>query len=73
MAQTRRDFIKTSVAASVAGTIGISVPPSVLAKADEWTGQKDWKWDKTVCRFCGVGCGLMTGDGTSEVTACGSE
>jgi nitrate reductase NapA len=59
MTQTRRDFIKSSVAASVAGTIGLSVPSSVLAKDDEWTDQKDWKWDKSVCRFCGVGCGIM--------------
>ncbi|MCP5040365.1 MAG: molybdopterin-dependent oxidoreductase, partial [bacterium] len=59
MTQTRRDFMKASMAASVAGTIGISVPSSVQAKANEWKGQKDWKWDKSVCRFCGVGCGIM--------------
>lgn len=59
MSQTRRDFMKTSVAASVAGTLGISVPSNVKAKTDEWKGREDWKWDKTVCRFCGVGCGIM--------------
>jgi nitrate reductase NapA len=59
MSQTRRDFMKTSVAVSVAGTIGISVPSSAKTKADEWKGEQDWKWDKSVCRFCGVGCGIM--------------
>ncbi len=61
MSQTRRDFMKASVAASVAGTIGISVPSGAMAakKKEEWKGQKDWKWDKSVCRFCGVGCGIM--------------
>ena len=33
MSQTRREFLKTAVAASVAGSIGISVPASALAKA----------------------------------------
>ena len=33
MEQTRRDFIKTAVAASVASSIGIVVPDSALAKA----------------------------------------
>ena len=59
MNQTRRDFIKTTVAASVAGSIGISVPANVSAKAEDWQGQEGWKWDKSVCRFCGVGCGIM--------------
>jgi nitrate reductase NapA len=59
MSQTRRDFIKTTIAASVATGIGISVPKSVLAKASELEKQADWKWDKSVCRFCGVGCGIM--------------
>ena len=35
MSQTRRDFIKTTIAASVATGIGISVPKSVRAKASE--------------------------------------
>ena len=59
MSQTRRDFIKTSVAASVAGSIGIAVPAKIRAKALEWQEQDAWKWDKSVCRFCGVGCGIL--------------
>jgi len=59
MSQTRRDFIKASIAASVATGIGISVPKSVRAKVSDLENQANWKWDKSVCRFCGVGCGIM--------------
>jgi nitrate reductase NapA len=57
MSQTRRDFLKTAVAASVAGSVGIPVPRAAQAKAEKLGA--DWKWDKSVCRFCGVGCGIM--------------
>ena len=67
MAQTRREFVKTAVAASVAAGIGIPVPTEALAKAEEL--QKDWKWDKSVCRFCGVGCGIMMATHEGRVTA----
>ncbi len=59
MNQTRRDFLKTSVAASVAGSIGIAIPAEVRARVEKWQEQDAWKWDKSVCRFCGVGCGIM--------------
>jgi anaerobic selenocysteine-containing dehydrogenase len=59
MDQTRRDFLKTAIAASVASGIGISVPASVRAEAEDWRKEENWKWDKSVCRFCGVGCGIM--------------
>jgi nitrate reductase NapA len=57
VSQTRRAFLKSAVAASVAGSIGIPVPKAARAKAEELGA--DWKWDKSVCRFCGVGCGIM--------------
>jgi len=59
MTQTRRDFIKTAIATSVATGIGISLSPEARAKAADLEKQSNWKWDKTVCRFCGVGCGIM--------------
>ncbi|MBW2279719.1 MAG: nitrate reductase catalytic subunit NapA [Deltaproteobacteria bacterium] len=57
MGQTRREFVKTAVAASVATGIGIPVSAGAREKVAEL--HKDWKWDKSVCRFCGVGCGIM--------------
>jgi len=59
MNQTRRDFLKTTVAASVAGSIGIAIPAEVRARVEKWQEQDAWNWDKSVCRFCGVGCGIM--------------
>ncbi len=35
MNQTRRDFLKTAVVTSVAGSIGSSVPKSALAEVEE--------------------------------------
>ncbi|MDH3520077.1 MAG: nitrate reductase catalytic subunit NapA, partial [Myxococcales bacterium] len=59
MDQTRRNFIKTAVAASVASSLGFSVPKASRAAAEQWEKESNWKWDKSVCRFCGVGCGIM--------------
>ncbi len=43
--------MKAGVAAAAASAVGISVPA--------WAqGKSPWRWDKGVCRFCGVGCGL---------------
>ena len=59
MSQTRRDFIKTSVAASVAGTIGMSVPTRVLAKDDEWTDVFRTNLDGAFRLTRGVARGMM--------------
>ena len=57
MALSRRDFLKSSAAASAAAAVGMSVSSSLEASANE--AQKDWRWDKAACRFCGTGCGIM--------------
>ena len=57
MGLSRRDFLKTSVAAATAATVGM--PLSEQAEAAVKAGEKDWQWDKGVCRFCGTGCGIM--------------
>jgi nitrate reductase NapA len=57
MALSRRDFLKSSAAASAAAAIGMSVPSDVQAAANE--AQSGWRWDKAACRFCGTGCGIM--------------
>ena len=59
MDASRRDFLKTSVAASAAAAVGIPLSSAALAKAG--TAEEGWKWDKSVCRFCGTGCGILVG------------
>jgi len=57
MSQSRRDFMKTAVAASTAASLGLALPDAARAKAKDM--EAGWKWDKSVCRFCGTGCGIM--------------
>ena len=49
---SRRDFIKSSVAAATAAAVGL---PTAGWTADPESG---WRWETGVCRFCGVGCGI---------------
>ena len=56
MQTTRRDFIKAAAMTSVAGAVGASVALPVLGETERRT-----KWVKSVCRFCGTGCGVMVG------------
>ena len=57
MSLSRRDFLKSTAAASAAAAVGISVPSEVKAAAEQ--AEAGWRWDKAVCRFCGTGCGIM--------------
>ena len=57
MSLSRRDFLKSSAAASAAAAIGMSVPTDLKAQAN--TAESGWRWDKAACRFCGTGCGIM--------------
>ena len=67
MTLTRRNFLKTSIAASTAATVGM--PLSKQAEAAIKAGEKDWQWDKSVCRFCGTGCGIMVASKEGRVVA----
>ena len=67
MGINRRDFLKSSIAASTAATVGMSVSEQAQAAIRE--GEKDWQWDKGVCRFCGVGCGIMIATKDGRVVA----
>ncbi|MCB1877687.1 MAG: nitrate reductase catalytic subunit NapA [Chromatiales bacterium] len=67
MSITRRDFMKSTVAASAAAAVGI--PISQIAKAEVAEAEKDWQWDKAVCRFCGVGCGIMCATKDGRIVA----
>lgn len=64
----RRDFIKANAAAAAATIAGTTVIP---IKSIAQTGQKDddIKWSKAVCRYCGVGCGVLVGVRDGKVVA----
>ncbi|SFV66380.1 Periplasmic nitrate reductase precursor [hydrothermal vent metagenome] len=67
MALNRRDFLKSAAAASAASAVGIAVPSSLEASSNE--AQKDWRWDKAACRFCGTGCGIMLATKGGKIVA----
>lgn len=60
---SRRHFIKTSVAAATAATAGFPVGRGFAAL------ESDMDWQKGVCRFCGVGCGILVGTRNGRVKA----
>ncbi|HEX5629465.1 MAG TPA: molybdopterin-dependent oxidoreductase, partial [Usitatibacteraceae bacterium] len=64
---TRRAFLKSSVAASAAATVGLPVSQAVLAQAK--SAEAGWAWDKAVCRFCGTGCGIQVATAGGKVVA----
>ncbi len=67
---SRRELLKATVAAAAASAVGLPVPgssvPGGAELLDEVTG---WRWDKGVCRFCGVGCGLRIATREGRVVA----
>jgi len=67
MALNRRDFLKSAAAASAASAVGIAVPSNLQASSNE--AQKDWRWDKAACRFCGTGCGIMLATKGGKIVA----
>ena len=67
MSTTRRDFLKNSAAASVATAVGISLPMGVKAAMND--AESGWRWDKSVCRFCGTGCGIMVATKDDKIVA----
>ncbi|MCX5733931.1 MAG: nitrate reductase catalytic subunit NapA, partial [candidate division NC10 bacterium] len=60
---TRRELLKAGFTSAVVGAAGL--PLTALAKED----QKGWRWDRGVCRFCGVGCGILVASAEGRVTA----
>jgi len=65
MSLKRREFIKASAAAAAAASIGVTLMPGMEKNlfADSMT------WHKSVCRYCGVGCGMMIGKKGNKVVA----
>jgi len=62
---SRREFLKASVAAAAASALGLPVPGAAAIVDPE----RGWRWDKGVCRFCGVGCGLQIATKNERVVA----
>ena len=62
---SRRDFVKTSVAAATAAAVGV---PMAESNSDA-SLDPDIAWEKSVCRFCGVGCGVMVGTKDGHIAA----
>jgi nitrate reductase NapA len=67
MSITRRQFMRDSVAAATAAAVGI--PLTTAEKALALEAEKGWRWDKSVCRFCGVGCGIQIATKDGRVVA----
>ena len=67
MGLSRRDFLKTSIAASTAATVGL--PISKQAEAAAKATEAGWHWEKGVCRFCGTGCGLLMASKDGRIVA----
>ena len=65
MKLSRREFIKTQATAAAASAVGISLPVTVMAQSED----KDIRWDKTACRFCGTGCSVLVGVKNGKVVA----
>ena len=61
MSVSRRDFLRTAAATSALAALGLPGQP----RADG----ADTKWVKSVCRYCGTGCGLFVGVQGGKVVA----
>ena len=62
---SRREFIKAGVAAAAAMTVdadAFGVTKAIGIDAG-------WRWDKGVCRFCGVGCGIKIATSEGRASA----
>ena len=63
---TRRTFLKAGAATATVASVGFTVPARAGAGTVE---AKGWSWDKGVCRFCGVGCGIQIATEGGRVVA----
>ena len=61
MTVSRRDFLKTAAAASALSALGLPGQPRAA--------DGDTRWVKSVCRYCGTGCGLYVGVQGGKVMA----
>jgi nitrate reductase (cytochrome) len=52
----RREFLRASAAAAAAAAAGL--PPTIDLLAAAGASQDAMRWERSVCRFCGTGCGI---------------
>jgi nitrate reductase NapA len=64
---SRRDLIKANAVLAAAAAAGMTVGPKYARAAAALAA--DIRWDKAVCRFCGVGCGVLVGVQDGRVVA----
>jgi nitrate reductase NapA len=70
MNPTRREFIKANAAAAAMAAAGVPLPALAAAPNGDAKGaERNIRWDKAVCRFCGVGCGVLVGTQNGRVVA----
>lgn len=67
MDASRRRFLKIGLAAATGAAAGFHLPEHLLALGH--AVQEGWSWDKGVCRFCGVGCGIQIATQGGRVVA----
>jgi len=67
MSLTRRELLKITAAVTAATAIGMTVPEELLGVIKET--ELGWRWDKSPCRFCGVGCGIMVATKDDKIIA----
>jgi nitrate reductase NapA len=63
----RREFLKSSIAASTAATVGM--PLSEAGRGRRQGGRKGLAVGQGVCRFCGTGCGIMVATKEGRIVA----
>ena len=64
---SRRELLKSSIAASTAAAAGLPLAGTALAQGG--AADAGWKWDKGVCRMCGTGCGIQVATVAGRVVA----
>ena len=66
-AWTRRQFLKRNIAAATAAAVGIPLAQGLAEGVEALEGK--WTWDRGVCRFCGVGCGILLATHDKKIKA----
>ncbi|MHB8871935.1 MAG: twin-arginine translocation signal domain-containing protein, partial [Candidatus Doudnabacteria bacterium] len=59
MSLDRREFLKRSALAAAAAAIGVDSIFGKTIEAGAMQVRDGITWHKSVCRLCGVGCGVM--------------